>query len=591
MERVTKVRKLWIAFVFMASALFLQYTARADVYLLLDSGETLFMGDSLQLLDYFDDEKIETTQLTSIQYTVAEESQDEGCITLTADGTVSAVKEGTAVIQITYSLEGDSLLHTEFFQVSVLPPEKLTATYGGTVWLTAFNMYDPFSVKEEGGEEQKPVYVYSCSGSSLVLDPAGEGMSVQGFTGSDVYLEKNGNQILVAEVTINTPKLQKKDIVRAVATKPYVPAIKNVAGAEESEDGTLTAGQMEALGITLASENATIAAITGPAISPVAEGETKITVKITAKSGEEIELSQQITVTDPKYTDKPLAVAKGISKKLPITGTCKDSTYEYPEGQDGFTYSSLSGTKGKVCGIRKGTESVAVVVDGRTVKAKVIVTNPAFKENAFVMYKGLKKSISLSGLNKKYSKVTYESANKAFATVTKAGKITAKKVGVVKMKIKADGKSVPVWVEISTKKGYQAANRGIAISKTKTKYSQARRMSAGYYDCSSLVSRVYRQYGVYFGSKSGWSPTAAEIGRWCANHGKVISKKPMDYTKLVPGDLIFYSYTKNGRYLNISHVEIYAGNGMNISASSRMNKVVHYVYGSNCTVLVARPTP
>jgi len=575
----------------MASALFLQYTAKADVYLLLDSGETLFIGDSLQLLDYFDDEKIETTQLTSIQYTVAEESQDQGCIALTADGTVSAVKEGTAVIQITYSLEGDSLLHTEFFQVSVLPPEKLTATYGGTVWLTAFNMYNPFSVKEEGEEEQEPMYVYSCSGSSLVLDPAGEGMSVQGFTGSNVYLEKNGNQILVAEVTINTPKLQKKNVVRAAATKPYVPVIKNVAGAEESEDGTLTAEQMGVLGISLVSENATIAAITGSAISPVAEGETKITVKITAKSGEEMELFQQIVVTDPKYTGKPLAVAKGISKKLPITGTCGDSTYEYPEGQDGFTYSSLNGTKGKVRGVLKGTETVAVVVDGRTVKAKVIVTNPAFKENAFVMYKGLKKSISLSGINKNYSTVTYESANKAFATVTKAGKITAKKVGVVKMKIKADGKSVPVWVEISTKKGYQAANKGIAISKTKTQYSQARRMSAGYYDCSSLVSRVYRQYGVYFGSKSGWSPTAAEIGRWCVNHGKDISTKPMDYTKLVPGDLIFYSYTKNGRYRNISHVEIYAGNGMNISASSRMNKVVHYAYGSNCTVLVARPTP
>ena len=28
-----------------------------------------------------------------------------------------------------------------------------------------------------------------------------------------------------------------------------------------------------------------------------------------------------------------------------------------------------------------------------------------------------------------------------------------------------------------------------------------------------------------------------------------------------PGDLIFYSYTTNGRYKNISHVGIYVGKG------------------------------
>jgi len=82
-------------------------------------------------------------------------------------------------------------------------------------------------------------------------------------------------------------------------------------------------------------------------------------------------------------------------------------------------------------------------------------------------------------------------------------------------------------------------------------------MSKRFYDCSSLVSRVYRKYDVYFGSKSGWSPVAADIGKWCTRNHKVIAKKAVSYKKLLPGDLIFFSGWRNGRYKNITHIEIY----------------------------------
>ena len=146
-------------------------------------------------------------------------------------------------------------------------------------------------------------------------------------------------------------------------------------------------------------------------------------------------------------------------------------------------------------------------------------------------------------------------------------------------------------VEISSKRGYRASKKAIAISKTKTTYSQARRMSKRFYDCSSLVSRVYRKYDVYFGSKSGWSPVAADIGKWCTRNHKVIAKKAVSYKKLLPGDLIFFSGWRNGRYKNITHIEIYTGGAKDVSASSRYGKVVHYGYGKgNSVVLVARPT-
>ena len=61
------------------------------------------------------------------------------------------------------------------------------------------------------------------------------------------------------------------------------------------------------------------------------------------------------------------------------------------------------------------------------------------------------------------------------------------------------------------------------------------------------------------------------------------------YKTLLPGDLIFYSYEKNGRYRNISHIEMYVGNGKNVSASSSYGRVVHYDYHTSCTALIARP--
>lgn len=109
------------------------------------------------------------------------------------------------------------------------------------------------------------------------------------------------------------------------------------------------------------------------------------------------------------------------------------------------------------------------------------------------------------------------------------------------------------------------------------------------YDCSHWCQECIVNIGQYFGQRRGWSPVAAGIGYWCTNHKKVLFKKAASYKTLLPGDLIFYSYEKNGRYRNISHIEMYVGNGKNVSASSSYGRVVHYDYHTSCTVLIARP--
>lgn len=90
-----------------------------------------------------------------------------------------------------------------------------------------------------------------------------------------------------------------------------------------------------------------------------------------------------------------------------------------------------------------------------------------------------------------------------------------------------------------------------ALARLGKPYSQAERDSGDYYDCSSLTYYSYKEAGIslsYHGSN-----TAAAQGQLLSDRGCEV-----DYEDIQPGDLIFYSFTRNGRYQNISHVAVYA---------------------------------
>ncbi len=80
-----------------------------------------------------------------------------------------------------------------------------------------------------------------------------------------------------------------------------------------------------------------------------------------------------------------------------------------------------------------------------------------------------------------------------------------------------------------------------------------------YVDCSYLARWCYQQAGVIHFTAG----TAAEQARYCVNNNLSISKSDLQV-----GDLIFWSFNPNGRFMDITHVGIYAGNGYVIDASS-----------------------
>lgn len=122
-----------------------------------------------------------------------------------------------------------------------------------------------------------------------------------------------------------------------------------------------------------------------------------------------------------------------------------------------------------------------------------------------------------------------------------------------------------------------------ALNRVGYPYSQAYRDSGNYYDCSSLAFYSWKAAGINI--SYGGSTTAASEAQGLEEAGKTVS-----YESMQPGDLIFYSYCRNGRYKNISHVAIYIGNGKVVEAKSEQYGVVYGdIPSPESIVLIGRP--
>ena len=122
-----------------------------------------------------------------------------------------------------------------------------------------------------------------------------------------------------------------------------------------------------------------------------------------------------------------------------------------------------------------------------------------------------------------------------------------------------------------------------ALNRVGYPYSQAYRDSGNYYDCSSLAFYSWKAAGIDI--SYGGATTAAAEAQGLESTGYTVS-----FEEMQPGDLIFYSYLRNGRYKNISHVAIYIGNGKVVEAKSEQYGVVYGDIPSPANiVLIGRP--
>ena len=117
------------------------------------------------------------------------------------------------------------------------------------------------------------------------------------------------------------------------------------------------------------------------------------------------------------------------------------------------------------------------------------------------------------------------------------------------------------------------------LSKVGYPYSQSLRNSGKAFDCSSLAFYGWKSAGVDI-SFNGSTTAAAEA--------EGLKDKTVKEKDIQPGDLIFYSYTTNGRYKNISHVGIYVGNGKMVEAVDEAHGVCLGNYHNGGLVMICR---
>lgn len=157
--------------------------------------------------------------------------------------------------------------------------------------------------------------------------------------------------------------------------------------------------------------------------------------------------------------------------------------------------------------------------------------------------------------------VVWKSSRPKVASVSKNGKVSAKKTGNTIITAKVGNVRVGCVVSVTTTTKKKVIRRAQKMAST-SQYSQPKRMLKGYYDCSSLVWRAYAKYGYRFGV-TGYAPTAAGEAQYLANRNKLLkggfSRKNAQTLKFKAGDLMFKTGASNGRYKGIYHVEMIIG--------------------------------
>ncbi len=326
----------------------------------------------------------------------------------------------------------------------------------------------------------------------------------------------------------------------------------------------------------------------------LSEGDTfdgYVTASGTLEDGTFFSATCDVIVTDP-FMEESYTIVKQDFYRLRELGSpsysyCTNLTFSNP---DAFKVTSEKTGRFKAM-VTGGPYTISVTVDGKPLSTTVYITQPSINRYYPALTKGQTSRLKITGLSEEYStEVIFASENESVATVSETGLIKAKKIGSTIVTATVDNHVFTVYVTVGTEIAVKAFKRAYAV--LGATYSQWYRMKKGYYDCSSLAWRSYHAAGYNLCDSSNWAPTAAMEAKWLVKKGKKIKGKTTSITGLRVGDLIFFSYGKNGRYKNIDHVAMYMGNNLIIHANGTTDNVAITSYDDykEHTVMVCRPT-
>lgn len=204
---------------------------------------------------------------------------------------------------------------------------------------------------------------------------------------------------------------------------------------------------------------------------------------------------------------------------------------------------------------REGVGEIHLSMEDAYLTIRINVKKFNINKHSSLLVKGKTTKLKLKNYNKS---IKWKTTNKKVATVSSSGKVRGKKIGTAVIYTIVDRNYVGCAVSVVKPKMKTIINK--AKSLAKGKYSQARRMRKGYYDCSSLVWRAYAKAKKYLGNRY-YAPVAAELARKYKKK-KIkggLKRKTLNKMKYRPGDLLFREGARNGRYRGIYHVEMFIG--------------------------------
>lgn len=329
-------------------------------------------------------------------------------------------------------------------------------------------------------------------------------------------------------------------------------------------------------------------------VTAVAMGECEVSVNAIEQYGTTTTYTCHVSVSNPKLKKTSGNLAIGCETTLEITGVQPESVIQISSSQPSIA--EVWDYNCSIYAIKKGKATITCIVDGVTLKYKVTVTDPKIEVGILPIIKGKKAQIKVKGTNSN-SEISYQSLSSSVAKVNSKGYVTAKHIGSTSINVTVDGKMFIVPVSVSTKKVINTLKYAIkAIGKP---YSQEKRMSKGFYDCSSLAWRSYHSAGVDIGNHY-WAPTAADMAKTLVKEKKAVAYKALPASKLKPGDLLFFTKTDgtdNGRYKNIYHVAIFFGTygddpdcGLLLEARLDGIGIFTYYPSDRKVAVIARPT-
>lgn len=177
----------------------------------------------------------------------------------------------------------------------------------------------------------------------------------------------------------------------------------------------------------------------------------------------------------------------GSSTTLKMKGTSEETTWS-TSNKKVATVSS----KGKVTGKKAGTATITAKVGKKSYKCKVTVKKPYISDSKKTIYVGKSYTLKLKGT----SIASVKTSNSKVATVSKKGKVTAKKVGTATITLKGkDGKSYKCQITVKNSSSKTSSNE------TMTYVCNTNTMKFHYESCYSVKRIKAENYDEYTGDR------------------------------------------------------------------------------------------